>query len=76
MLDPRAEQIAYVMHAERLARARRNLRIEEAVRTRPPRERAGARCRVMVARLLIALAQRIMPAPRTTATTHAGAIPS
>ncbi len=76
MYDQIIERAAHQMHAERLARVQHNLRLQEAEAARRRNGRViGERWRVAIARFLIALAQRIAPAARRAATTHAGAIP-
>jgi hypothetical protein len=76
MYDQNAERIADLMQAERLARIPHNERIREAeaARRRQHGRVLGERWRVAVARLLIALAQRITPPVRRAPTSHAGAI--
>jgi hypothetical protein len=76
MYDQDIERIANLLHAERLTRMQHDLRIREAEALCGQRgERViGARCRAAIARLLIMLARRIMPAAQHTATTHRGAI--
>ena len=75
MYDQNAERIAYLMQAERVARIPHNERIREAEAARRQQGRViGERWRVAVARLLVALAQRITPPVRRAPTTHASAI--
>ncbi len=75
MYDQSVERTACLIYAERVARMEHDLVIREAEASRQREERvAGARCRAAIARMLIVLAQRIMPAGQNAATTHAGAI--
>lgn len=73
MYDHTTERVAYVMHDERLARVSRNLRVAEAevATKRRHKQLVGERYRVVVARLLIALAKRITPLVPSASTTRA-----
>jgi hypothetical protein len=63
MLENMAGAVGFAMHAERLARAAHNLRLQEAEAATGQQRRgsAGGSHRAAVATLLIALAARIAP---------------
>lgn len=68
--------VGFAMHEARLATATRNLLLMEAEATGKRRQKQvfAERSRAVVARLLIALARRIMPLVPSVSTTSTGSI--
>ncbi len=63
MLENMAGAVGFAMHAERLARAAHNLRLQEAEAATGQRAIAGS-YRASLARALMALAARVAPTAR------------
>jgi hypothetical protein len=72
MFDNMTGTVGFAMHEDRLAKATRNLRVMEAEAATKRRQvpSVGERYRVVMARLMIAVATRLAPAviasPRST----------